>query len=628
MAAPVLSYEDLGLIHGEGWLFRGLDLYVGERDRLALIGRNGVGKTTLLKCLAGLIETDEGKRTIVPGTHVVLLEQDPAMSGFATLRDWVENGPDAPEPHEAAAVADQLGIDLDRPTATASGGERRRAAIARALALKPDVLLLDEPTNHLDLAAIEWLEDWLNRFTGAFIVISHDRTFLARLTRSCIWLDRGQLRRAEIGFGGFDAWTECVYEEEARAAEKLDAKLKLELHWLQRGVTARRRRNQGRLTKLHEMRAQRAAMLGTAGTAKLALAKDDVRSKTVIDAEDVSISFPVRPELVEGLPLSSAEEGKTSPSTGSGQTGVGQTRPIIRDFTLRVQRGDRIGVVGPNGAGKTTLLKLLTGELAPDSGSVTLARTLSGIVIDQQRRLMEPDKRVKDVLANGGDWIEVRGHTKHIKGYLKEFLFDPAIAEAPIGSLSGGERSRLLLAREFAREANLLVLDEPTNDLDLETLDLLQEVIADYEGTVLIVSHDRDFLDRTVTVTLGLDGSGKVDIVAGGYEDWEKRRSPAKAGVQSGAKAARDRAPGPRPSPGNKLSYKDQRDLDRLPGEIERIENEIGAAEALLADPDLYVRDSRRFAELTARIAELRRDKHAAEERWLEVAELAEGLKA
>jgi ATP-binding cassette subfamily F protein uup len=599
MAAPILSYEDLGLIQGEGWLFQNLDLYIGERDRLALIGRNGAGKTTLLKCLAGLIDPDRGKRTIVPGTNVVLLEQDPSMDGFDTLLDWVLHGADAPQPHEAAAIADQLGIDLSRPTATASGGERRRAAIARALAAAPDVLLLDEPTNHLDLGAIEWLEDWLKRFKGAFIVISHDRTFLTRLTRSCLWLDRGELRRAEIGFGGFEAWTERVYEEEARAAEKLDAKLKIELHWLQRGVTARRRRNQGRLTKLHEMRAQRAAMLGAAGTARLALAKDDVRTKTVIEADHVSKSFG--------------------------------DRPIIRDFSLRVQRGDRIGIVGPNGAGKTTLLKLLTGELQPDSGKVTQARTLSGIVIDQQRKLMEPQRRVKDVLANGGDWIEVRGTKKHIKGYLKEFLFDPAIADAPIGSLSGGERSRLLLAREFAREANLLVLDEPTNDLDLETLDLLQEVIADYDGTVLIVSHDRDFLDRTVTITLGLDGSGKVDIVAGGYEDWvrqryEAHRSPAKAGAQGGAKAAPSGAPGPRPSTGHKLTYKDQRDYDRLPGEIERLQAEVAADEAALSDPDLYTRDQARFADLTERVARNRAEIEAMELRWIEVAEMAEAL--
>jgi len=594
MAAPILSYEQLGLIQGEGWLFRGLDLYIGERDRLALIGRNGAGKTTLLKCLANLIDTDEGKRTIVPGTQVVLLEQDPKMDGFETLQDWVLGGSDAPEAHEAAAIADQLGIDLSRPTATASGGERRRAAIARALAQNPDILFLDEPTNHFDLGAIEWLEEWLKRFTGAFIAISHDRTFLSRLTRSCLWLDRGSLRRAEIGFGGFEAWTEQVYEEEARAAEKLDAKLKLELHWLQRGVTARRRRNQGRLTKLNEMRAQRAAMLGSAGSAKLALAKDDVRSKTVIDAQDVSKTYG--------------------------------ERTIIRDFSLRVQRGDRIGVVGPNGAGKTTLLKLLTGELQPDTGKVTLAKTLSGIVIDQQRKLMEPQKRVKDVLANGGDWIEVRGSKKHIKGYLKEFLFDPSLTEAPIGSLSGGERSRLLLAREFAREANLLVLDEPTNDLDLETLDLLQEVIADYEGTVLIVSHDRDFLDRTVTITLGLDGSGKVDVVAGGYEDWIRKRYQDHRPTRSSPKEKAAPAASARASATQKLTYKDQRDYDRLPGEIERLEGQVAADEQKLSDPDLYMRDPKRFAELTESIARNRAEIEAAEFRWLEVAELAEAL--
>ena len=608
MAPPILSYENLGLVQGEGWLFRNLDVHIGPRDRLALIGRNGAGKTTLLKCLANLIETDEGERKIVPGTRVVLLEQDPMMTGHSTLEEWVLAGPDAPAAHEAAAIADQIGIDLSRPTATASGGERRRAAIVRALAQDPDVLLLDEPTNHLDLGAIDWLEEWLKRFRGAFIAISHDRTFLTRLTKSCLWLDRGDIRRAEIGFGGFEAWTDRVYEEEIRAAEKLDAKLKLELHWLQRGVTARRRRNQGRLAKLNEMRAQRAAMLGPAGSAKLGLVKDEVKTKTVIDAEHVFKSFP------------------------STQLGTGDERPIIKDFTLRIQRGDRIGLVGANGTGKTTLLKLLTGELKPDRGSVTQAKTLSGIVIDQQRKLMEPTRRVRDVLAEGGDWIEVRGHKKHIKGYLKEFLFDPSLTEAPVGALSGGERSRLLLAREFARASNLLVLDEPTNDLDLETLDLLQEVIADYEGTVLIVSHDRDFLDKTVTVTLGLDGSGKVDIVAGGYEDWAKRRapptrSPAKASVQGAAQASPSGAPAPQPSPGNrKLSFKDQRDLDRLPGEVARIDGEIAAVEAVLHDPALYSRDPNRFADLTNRLEALRSEKDAAEHRWLEVAELAEQL--
>jgi ATP-binding cassette subfamily F protein uup len=593
MAAPVLAYESLGLVQGSGWLFRGLDLFVGARDRLALIGRNGAGKTTLLKCLADLIETDEGRRTIQPGTKVVLLEQDPPVTDFATLRDFALSGPNAPAAHDVAAIADQLGLDLDRPAATASGGERRRAAIARALAQDPDVLLLDEPTNHLDLAGIEWLEEWLGRYKGAFIVISHDRTFLKRLTRSSLWLDRGQLRRAEVGYGGFEAWTDQVYAEEARAAEKLDAKLKLELHWLQRGVTARRKRNQGRLARLHDMRAARAAMLGPPGTARLGLENDEVRTKMVIEADAVTKRFG--------------------------------ERAIVKDFSLRIQRGDRIGVVGANGTGKTTLLRLLTGELAPDEGKVIRAKTLSGVMIDQQRRLLDPDKSVRQVLADGGDWIEVRGVKKHVQGYLKEFLFEPGLVDAKIGSLSGGERSRLLLAREFARRSNLLVLDEPTNDLDLETLDLLQEVIADYDGTVLIVSHDRDFLDRTVTITLGLDGSGKVDIVAGGYEDWARKRGPLAA-----AKPAPRAAPAPPPSPRpqRKLSYKDQRDYDLLPARIEALEAAIARDEAALHDHDLYLRDPARFAALTETIEAAKAERDAAEHRWLELAEAAEALQA
>jgi len=619
MAAPVLAYENLGLVQGSGWLFRHIDLHIGARDRLALIGRNGAGKTTLFKAIADAIEVDEGRRVIQPGIKVVLLEQEPKLAGFATLMDYALSGADAPAEHEVAAIADQIGIDMRREAATASGGERRRAAIARALAQDPDVLLLDEPTNHLDLGAIEWLEDWLNRYAGAFIVISHDRTFLTRLTRQTLWLDRGQLRRNEIGYGGFEAWTEAVYAEEARAAEKLDAKLKLELHWLQRGVTARRRRNQGRLEKLNQMRAQRAAMLGPQGAAKLAIETDDVRTKSVITADRVTKRYPlpVRAEPVEA-------RSQPRPSTSSERTGEsGGERTIIKDFSLRIQRGDRIGIVGGNGAGKTTLLKLLTGDIQPDEGSVTLARTLDGVIIDQQRSLLAPEKRVRDVLADGGDWIEVRGHKKHIKGYLKEFLFDQDLADALIGTLSGGERSRLLLAREFARQSNLLVLDEPTNDLDMETLDLLQEVIADYDGTVLIVSHDRDFLDRTVTVTLGLDGSGHVDIVAGGYEDWERKRRPRTPTKRPNAAST---APPPPPQKQTKLSYKDQRDYDLLPKRIENLDAAIARDEAALADPDLYTRDPKRFDTLMAAIAKAREEKETAELRWLELAEQVEAL--
>jgi ABC transport system ATP-binding/permease protein len=591
MAAPILSYEGLGLVQGNGWLFRGLDLYVGERDRLALIGRNGAGKTTLLKLLAGRVDCDEGKRVIVPGTNVVLLEQDPQVDGFETLLDFATDGAGAPAAHEVEAIADQLGVDLSRIAATASGGERRRAAIAKALAMNPDVLLIDEPTNHLDLAAIDWLEDWLGRYTGAFIAISHDRTFLTRLTKSTLWLDRGRVRRADIGFGGFEAWQEKAYAEEARNAERLDAKLKIELHWLERGVTARRKRNQGRLEKLNQMRAVRAAMMGPQGTAKLAVVDDDARSKAVITAEKVSKSFG--------------------------------DRVIIKDFTLRVQRGDRIGIVGANGTGKTTLLKLLTGDLEPDSGSIVRAKTLTGIVIDQQRQLLSPEKRVRDILADGGDWVTVKGEKKHIIGYLKDFLFDPNLAEARIGTLSGGEQARLLLAREFARASNLLVLDEPTNDLDLETLDLLQEVISDYEGTVLIVSHDRDFLDRTVTLTLGLDGSGKVDIVAGGYADWERKRTINKAAAVKAKPAKVEEA---RPKSNNKLSYKDQRDFELLPARIAEIEAAIARDEEALADASLYARDPVKFEALTKAIDAARQDKDAAEERWFMLAEQVEAL--
>ena len=591
--APILSWEQLGLIQGSGWLFQGLDLHIGPRDRLALIGRNGVGKTTLLRLIADQIEADRGKRSVQPGTKVVMLEQDPFFTGYATLMDFALHEPDAPPRHEVEAIASQLGIDLARPAESASGGERRRAALARALASEPDLLLLDEPTNHLDLAAIDWLESWLARYKGAFVAISHDRTFLERLTKATLWLDRGSLRRKDIGFGGYELWMEAIYAEEARAADKMDAKLKLEAHWLERGVTARRKRNQGRLEKLWEMRAQRAAMLTPGGTAKLKLATDDIKTKAVIVADKVTKRFG--------------------------------DRTIIRDFSLRITRGDRIGVVGANGSGKTTLLKLLTGDLAPDEGQITLAKTLNGVLIDQQRSLMSAEKTIRDILAEGGDWVDVRGIRKHVQGYLKDFLFEPGMVDAKIGTLSGGERSRLLLAREFARKSNLLVLDEPTNDLDLETLDLLQEVIADYDGTVLTVSHDRDFLDRTVTVTLGLDGSGRVDIVAGGYADWEKQRKERRTSAKPTSSRAEPTPPPPPPPKKAKLSYKDQRDYELLPVRIEELQAAILRDEATLHDPALYTRNPAKFAALTAAIAKARADKDAAEERWLGLAELVEG---
>jgi len=597
---PILSLEGIALQQGGKWLFGGpdhdpLDLHIGPRDRIALIGRNGVGKTTLFRMIDGQVETDAGIRKTKPALRVVLLEQDPDLTGHATLMDWALVGEHAPQEHEVEAIAGQLGIDMSRETKGASGGEKRRAAIARALAQDPDLLLMDEPTNHLDLGAIDWLESWLDRYKGAFVVISHDRTFLKRLTRTTLWLDRGNLRRKEVGFGGYEAWEEQVYAEEARAADKLDAKLKLEAHWLERGVTARRKRNQGRLEKLGQMRAQRASMITAAGTAKLQLATEaEFKSKSVIAVQDITKSYG--------------------------------ERTIIKPFSLRIQRGDRIGIVGANGAGKTTLLKMLTGELEPDSGTVDIARTLTGVMIDQQRQLLTADKTVRQVLAEGGDWIDVRGTRKHVQAYLKDFLFDPKIVEMNVSVLSGGERSRLLLAREFAKASNLLVLDEPTNDLDLETLDLLQEVIADYEGTVLIVSHDRDFLDRTVTITLGLDGTGNVDVVAGGYEDWmAKRQAPITGKTRSGGNDNKASPPAPPPPKSTKLSYKDQRDYELLPARIEELEVAIAKGEEILADPDLYTTDPQKFANISKGIENARNEKDAAEERWLALAELVEG---
>jgi ABC transport system ATP-binding/permease protein len=602
MAAPILSLENMSALAGAAPLFTGLDLHIGPRDRMALIGRNGAGKSTLLRLLAGQQEPDAGTRRIGAGASVVYLEQDPPVGRFETLRDFalspvdIGDGRTLPGPalHDLESLSAELGLDLSRPSASASGGEARRAALVRALALDPSVLLLDEPTNHLDLGAIGWLEDHLQASSSAFLIISHDRTFLTRLTRSTLWLERGVLRRKDIGFGGFDAWQEQIFDEEERIAEKLDARLKQELHWLARGVTARRRRNQGRLARLNDMRDARKAMLGQGATAKLALADDKQQSRVVIDAEAISKAY--------------------------------DTRQIIKPMSLRIVRGDRIGIIGSNGAGKTTLLRMLTGDLAPDSGRVRIAKTIEMVSIDQQRSLLTPGKSVKDILADGSDWIDVRGERRHIAGYLKEFLFEPKLAEAPIETLSGGERARVLLAREFARRSSLLVLDEPTNDLDLETLDLLQEVIADYEGTVLIVSHDRDFLDRTVTVVLGLDGSGSVDVVAGGYSDWQAKRS---AQVKAATTAKSAPAPAPvLPKKQTKLSYKDQRDYDRLPAEIAKLEQRTREVEDMLGDSDLFRRDGARFASLNEELARLRQTISAHEERWLGLSDLADSLEA
>ena len=597
MPEPILTLENAGLRQGGSWLFRGLDLTVDARDRLALIGRNGVGKTTLLKLIAGEIDLDEGRRAVSPALNIVRLDQDPNLTGFVTLGDYVRAGGDAPADHLLDSVASRLGADLDRDAATASGGERRRAALVRALATQPGLLLLDEPTNHLDIAAIEWLESWLERYNGAFLAISHDRTFLTQLTRNCLWLDRGTLRRAEVGFGGFEEWSDRVAAEEAKNASKLDVKLRAEEHWLLRGVTARRSRNEGRLAKLVELRATRKAMVSGDAVAKIATTADDGKTKVLIDAQHVALSFG--------------------------------GRPILRDLSLRVRRGDRIGIIGPNGAGKSTLIRLLLGDQAPDSGDIRRAKTLNPTVIDQRRQRLDAEngigKTVRDVLADGGEWLEVGGVRKHVAGYLKEFLFDPSVIDAPIDGFSGGERSRLLLAREFATPSNLLVLDEPTNDLDMETLDLLEEVLDDYAGTVLLVSHDRAFLDRVVTMVVALDGEGNSEIVVGGWSDWAALQK-AKAAAARVPKAKNANTPVTAKPKAGKLSYNHARELAELPKKLEVLQAAMARHEAVLADAGLYTRDPKRFANVSAELDKVRADLDIAEERWLMLAEMEAAL--
>ena len=610
MPEPILTLENAGLRQGGNWLFRGLDLTIDARDRLALIGRNGVGKTTLLKLIAGEIELDEGRRAVSPALRIVRLDQDPDLTGFATLGDYARAGHDAPADHMLESVASRLGADLDRDAATASGGERRRAALVRALAEQPGLLLLDEPTNHLDIAAIEWLENWLDRFNGGMLAISHDRAFLTRLTKNCLWLDRGTLRRAEVGFGGFEEWSDRVAAEEAKNASKLDTKLKAEEHWLLRGVTARRSRNEGRLAKLIELRATRKAMTTGDAVAKIATTSDDGKTKVLIDAHHVGKSF-------------------------GGRT-------IISDLSLRVRRGDRIGIIGPTGAGKSTLIKLLLGQIDPDSGEIKRAKSLNPTIIDQRRQRLDAEngvgKTVRDVLADGGEWLEVNGVRKHVAGYLKEFLFDPSVIDAPVDGFSGGERSRLLLAREFATPSNLLVLDEPTNDLDMETLDLLEEVLDDYAGTVLLVSHDRAFLDRVVTMVVALDGEGHSETIVGGWSEWarynkeklaaarEAKSGGAKGGkANAGAKIATYENPKAKAA---KLSFKDARELTELPARLETLTTAIARHEAVLADPNLYSRDPKRFANVNAELEKVRTDLASAEERWLLLAEMEAALSA
>jgi ATP-binding cassette subfamily F protein uup len=599
MAPPLLTLQNIHLTFGGTPLLEGAELSIGEGERVCLVGRNGSGKSTLLKIAAGFTEADRGARFAQPGATIRYLPQEPDLSGYASVLAFVEAGlAPGDEPHRARYLLEQLGLTGSEEPARLSGGEARRAALARVLAPAPDILLLDEPTNHLDLPAIEWLEDELAASRSALVLISHDRRFLTRLSRATVWLDRGITRRIERGFASFEQWRDQVLEEEEREQHKLGRKIVAEEHWMRYGVTARRKRNMRRVGELADLRKRFREYRGAQGSVKIAVSEAELSGKLVVEAERVGKSFGAE--------------------------------PIVRDFSLRIQRGDRIGLVGPNGAGKTTLLKLLTGELAPDDGKITLGANIAMATLDQRREALDPDASVRDTLTGGrGDSVFVGGQTRHVVGYMRDFLFAPEQAGTPVAALSGGERGRLTLARALAKPSNLLVLDEPTNDLDLETLDLLEEMIDDYPGTVLLVSHDRDFLDRTVSAVVVAEGAGRWDVYAGGYSDMVAQRGEgvtAKA-VKSEAKAPREKAEAPASAPKPRLTFKDKHALETLPGRIAALEAEIATLSKTIADPTLYARDRAAFEKASAALAITQAELAKAEDEWLRLEELRERIR-
>ena len=596
--APLLQLNDVSLTFGGNPVFSGLDLVVQSGDRLALVGRNGSGKSTLMKVMAGLVEPDHGVRVVPPGVTVGYMEQDPDLSGFATLGDYAASALPEGEEYRVAVVAEGLKFAPETPVATASGGERRRAALAKLLAEAPELMLLDEPTNHLDIQAIQWLEEQLAGGNTAFVLISHDRAFLKRLSRATLWLDRGVIRRREAGFDSFEDWREQVWAEEDEARHKLDRKIKAEAKWAVEGISARRKRNQGRVRALAALRAERASQIRRQGTAALAFDAAPQSGRLVVEARGISKDFA--------------------------------DKTICKSLDLRIIRGDRVAFVGPNGVGKTTLLKMLTGEVAPDSGTVTLGTNLELAVFDQTRAALDPEASLWENLtgdplmsvSGAADQVMVRGQPRHVVGYLKDFLFDEAQARAPVKALSGGEKARLLLAKLMARESNLLVLDEPTNDLDVETLDLLQDLLGEFDGTVLLVSHDRDFIDRVATQTVAMEGEGRITVYPGGWSDYQAQKPQSDQEKVEKSKISKPelkvdvkKADG--------LSFTERKRFDTLPALIDKLTAEIGKLNDLLATPGLYETEPVKFRKATEMLAERQAALEAAETEWLELAERA-----
>jgi ATP-binding cassette subfamily F protein uup len=600
MAAPLLLLQDIHVTFGNTALLDGAELAVAAGERLCLVGRNGSGKSTLLKVAAGLVEPDGGTRFAQPGATIRYLPQEPSLSGHATTHAYVEAGlMPGDDPARAYYLLGKLGLTGAELPQTLSGGEARRTALARALAPRPDILLLDEPTNHLDLPAIEWLENELSAMKSALVLISHDRRFLENLSRATVWLDRGTTRRLERGFAFFETWRDEVLAQEEIERHKLDRKISMEEDWVRYGVSGRRKRNQGRLAKLRALRTGRREQIQATGAVKMTVTENEEGGTRVIDAKKISKSW----------------DGNT----------------VVRDFSIRIHRGDRVGAVGPNGAGKTTLLNLLTGVLAPDSGNVKIGINVVMARLDQSRALLEPEDTLANVLTGGsGDLVSVGGEMRHVVSYMKDFLFTPQQARTPVRVLSGGERARLLLAKALAQPSNLLVLDEPTNDLDLETLDLLEEMIDDYPGTVIVVSHDRDFLDRVATSVLMADGDGRFVEYAGGYSDMVAQRG---GGVEARTES-KPRAPRPatqrerRPTDAvrRKMNFSDKHELETLPKRLTELDRQMAKLHEQLSDAELYARDPKKFAALSQSLAQAQHEHALAEERWLELEMLREKL--
>ena len=595
--APLLQLSDISLTFGGNPIFDALDLTVQPNDRIALVGRNGSGKSTLMKIMAGLSEADHGSRVVSPGVSVGYMEQDPDLSAFATLGDYAASRLPEDETYRVMMAAEGLRFNPDTPVATASGGERRRAALAKLMAEAPELMLLDEPTNHLDIQAILWLEAELQSTRAAYVLISHDRAFLRSLSRATLWIDRGTVRRREAGFDGFEDWRDTIWSEEDDARHKLDRKIKHEAKWAVEGISARRKRNQGRVRALAALRAERGAQIRRQGTAALDLEASNTSGKRVIEAKGVFKAYG--------------------------------DKTIVSAFDLRVLRGDRVAFVGPNGVGKTTLLKMLLGEVAPDHGTITLGTNLEIATFDQTRAQLDPEATLWDNLtgdpsmavSGNSDQVMVRGIPKHVVAYLKDFLFDERQARAPVKSLSGGEKARLLLAKLMAKPSNLLILDEPTNDLDVETLDLLQDIVGDFDGTVLLVSHDRDFIDRVATSTIALEGNGKATVYPGGWSDYVAQRPAQQDDVQNRpvSRAADPVQTERRASVG--LTFSERKRLEALPGLIERLEAEINKLAEYLETADLFTKEPVKFRKTSEGMADRQAALTAAEEEWLRLAE-------